>query len=111
MGQRNADRIPITMRRAQCETVADMAAAGWDVITACRACGLAMAVDLALVARVSGPKTTLWNRKARCRRIGCAGWVDFRAKAPGTHVHETLAADDRLPITEGERARRNREDG
>jgi hypothetical protein len=51
-----------------------------------------MAVDLDLIAWRSGAKTILWNRKARCRRIG--GWVEFQARFPGRGVYETLAADD-----------------
>jgi hypothetical protein len=77
MGSRNPDRVPITMRRSRCETVAGMIGEHWDVISKCSTCGLIMQVDLALVARVKGAKTSLWGRKQRCRRLGCAGFVDF----------------------------------
>jgi hypothetical protein len=93
MGNRNPDRIPISMRRSRCETVADMAAARWDVISKCQVCALMMSVDLAVVKKVSGPTTSLWNRKQRYRRLGCAGFVDFFAKAPGMATHDRLAAE------------------
>jgi len=64
----------------------------WDVISKCAECGLLMQVDLGLIIRVSGPATVLWNRKARCRRLGCLGWVEFQARAPGMVMHEALTA-------------------
>ncbi len=94
MGHRNPDRVPISIRRQRCETVAQMQRDHWDVISHCEKCGLSMVVDLALVARVTGPETSLWNRKNRCRRIGCQGWVEFQAKAPGMVMYEPLAAPD-----------------
>lgn len=97
MGARNPDRIPIAQRWRQGRTVADMAAGGWDVISRCEACALAMQVDLKLVARVSGPDTSLWNRRARCRRLLCGGFVEFLGRAPGMDWHEPLRVDDRLP--------------
>ena len=93
MGHRNPDRVPISHRRARCETVGDMLREGWDIISKCRTCGLMMAVDLRLVAKVKGAKTGLWNRTQRCKRIGCTGVVDFMAKAPGMAFHETLSAE------------------
>jgi hypothetical protein len=93
MGSRNLDRIPISMRRARCETVADMIRDGWDVISKCQACELLMQVDLGVISRVKGGKTSLWNRRQRCRRMGCRGFVDFMAKAPGMNRHESLRAE------------------
>ena len=93
MGSRNADRVPITVRRSKCETVEAMHRAGWDVLSKCETCGLIMRVDLVLVARISGPMTSLWNRKARCRRVGCTGWVEFQARAPGMTWHEVLRSE------------------
>jgi hypothetical protein len=92
MGTRNPDRVPLAYRRARCETVADMIDQGWDVISRCRKCELLMAVDLQTIARLRGPATSLWCRKARCRRIGCGGVVEFQAKAPGMAWHEELEA-------------------
>jgi len=97
MGNRNPDRVPLSHRRSRCKTVADMLAQGWDVISECRTCGLMMQVDLDLIAWRKGAKTSLWNRKARCRRLHCEGVVDFKAKAPGMLWHEKLIADDRIP--------------
>ncbi len=92
MGHRNSDRVPIAYRRARCETVAQMRRDRWDVISKCEACGLIMRVDLALIIRVRGPAVSLWNRKARCRRLGCGGWVAFQARAPGMDLHDALTA-------------------
>lgn len=70
-----------------------MAKARWDVISKCPACGLTMQVQLRVIAVVSGPTTSLWNRRAHCRRLLCRGQVEFWAKAPGMASHETLTAD------------------
>ncbi len=93
MGHRNPDRVPLAMRRARCESVADMIRERWEVISKCQACGLVMQVDLALIARVRGGETSPWNRRQRCRRLGCNGHVEFMAKAPGMTIHEPLAAE------------------
>jgi hypothetical protein len=69
----------------------------WDVISKCRTCGLMMRTDLRVIARLSGPSVTLWNRKARCRRLLCNGVVTFWAKAPGMDGHQELRINDRLP--------------
>jgi hypothetical protein len=98
MGHKNPDRVPLAYRRARCETVADMQAQGWDVLSKCRRCELTMQVDLDLIAWRRGAKTSLWNRTARCRRLHCTGVVDFMAKAPGMGWHEFLRADDREPL-------------
>ena len=58
----------------------------------CRVCHLTMRVDLALVERVSGPRAVLWNRQARCRRIGCDGTVEFRGKNPKITTYIRLRA-------------------
>jgi hypothetical protein len=92
MGSRNPDRIPIRMWRSKVETVADMQRERWEVITSCQKCGLAMVADLALIARETGPATSLWNRSGACRRIGCTGVAVFMAKAPGKGFHEALSA-------------------
>ena len=85
MGLRNYDRWSPEEWRRTAETVAQMHKARWDVLSYCRACHLTMRVDLALVERVSGPHTVLWNRKARCRRIGCDGVVEFSWQASQSH--------------------------
>jgi len=103
MGMRNPDRIPIAMWRSKIETVTDMRAAGWDVVSKCHRCGLMMAVNLRLVG--SGAKTSLWNRKEPCRRIGCGGFVDFLARVPPRGDCQQLTApwpDDRLTRNGGE---------
>jgi hypothetical protein len=82
MGARNPDRIPIEQWRSGYETVAQMQRANWRIIARCRTCHLDMQVDLDLIAWRSGPKTSLWNRTARCRRLKCDGLVDFWAAIP-----------------------------
>jgi hypothetical protein len=97
MGHKNPDRVPLAYRRARCETVGEMIDQGWDVLTKCQVCELVMQTDLKLIGRVSGRDVSLWNRKARCRRLLCHGFVEFYAKAPGMDGHQPLRADDREP--------------
>ena len=97
MGHRNPDRVSIQQRYARGRTVADMAREHWEVISVCRTCGLMMLADLKLIAYVKGPNVSLWNRRARCRRLLCGGVVEFHAKAPGMPGHDRLVIDDRLP--------------
>jgi hypothetical protein len=94
VGARNIDRIPIADLRSGHETVAEMLAAEWEVISKCDTCHLAMAVDLDLVIWRTGPKTSLWNRSAPCRRLGCKGRVSFQARVPGGGGHQALCAPD-----------------
>jgi hypothetical protein len=94
VGRKNIGRLPISHFRARVATVADVPEQRWDVISKCPVCGLMMAVDLALIAKHSGPKTILWNRLARCKRIGCQGQIEFQARFPGRGTYATLAADD-----------------
>ena len=97
MGSTNLDRVPLYRRRSRCESVGEMIAQAWDVHARCRTCGLVVQVDLRVIAVVKGPGFSLWNRYSRCRRIGCAGVVDFTAKAPGMAWHEDLKAPDHEP--------------
>jgi hypothetical protein len=94
MGRRNIDRVPISFYRSSVATVADMQRERWDIISKCSACGLMMAVDLGVLTRLTGPQTILWNRKQRCRRIGCQGYVEFQARQPGGGLYLALRADD-----------------
>jgi hypothetical protein len=82
MGFRNYDRWSAVEWRRTAETVEQMRRAGWDVVSYCRTCHLTMTVDLDVIATLRGPQTVLWNRQARCRRIGCGGTVEFRGKNP-----------------------------
>lgn len=43
---------------------------------------LVMRVNLSAIIKVNGPQFSLWNRKARCRRVGCTGFVQFRQRRP-----------------------------
>jgi hypothetical protein len=94
MGQRNLDRISARQWRSmkRIETVADMIREGWNVVSRCKRCGLEMQVQLGVIALVSGPQTSLWNRKARCRRLFCEGQVAFYGRPPGRQSHDELTA-------------------
>ena len=92
MGTVSPDRIPMAMRRKGCETVEQMHRAGWDVISYCDKCALIMTVNLVMIIRLRGPNVSLWNRKARCRRFACVGFVEFRGRAPGMTTHMPLSA-------------------
>jgi hypothetical protein len=92
MGTKSRARIPLAMRRKGCESVEQMRREGWDVLSRCDACTLIMRVNLSTIIKVNGPAFSLWNRKARCRRIGCVGFVEFQARAPGMECHEPLTA-------------------
>lgn len=94
MTRRNPARIPLSARRSRCESVADMRREGWDVISHCPTCGLTMRVDLAALATLRGESFSLWNRKARCRRLGCTGHAVFQARAPDMAWHDELKARD-----------------
>lgn len=91
MGHRNPDRVPLSHRRARCETVQQMIRDRWEVLAVCRVCRLELRVDLRTIAMVRGPGFSLWNRDSRCRRNGCRGVVEFRAKAPGMTAFERVA--------------------
>ena len=93
MGHKNFDRWPAEAWRRSAETVEQMRARGWEVISYCRACHLTMRVDLALVERVSGPGVVLWNRQVKCRRIGCTGLVEFQGKPPELYQHLPLRSE------------------
>jgi hypothetical protein len=105
MGSRNPDRVPISVWRARVETVADMQRERWQVISQCGACRLKMDVNLSTIARLRGPETSLWDRKAPCRRIGCHGEVSFLARVPGRFDYQPLAFHPPTPkLTLGQRA-------
>jgi hypothetical protein len=80
MGGPNPDRWPTSAWCRKARTVGDMQRAGWKVISFCSTCRLAMPVDLRVIIRLSGPGAVLWNRQAKCRRIGCDGVVEFQGK-------------------------------
>ena len=72
-----------------------MLAERWDVIAVCGRCGLVTRVNLGIIAKVRGRGFSLWNRKARCRKVGCSGHVAFHAKAAdGMLWHEPLVGPD-----------------
>ena len=97
MGSRNADRIPLSHRRARCQGVGEMIAQGWDVRATCWTCRTTLAVDLARVARAKGAAFSLWDKPQRCRKAGCAGTMELMARAPGMSVHEPLRAEPEAP--------------
>ena len=93
MGTRNPDRIPLREFRLKYETVADMIAGNWLVISWCTTCELSLVVDLQLIRRVSGPKASMWNRAGRCRKLGCHGVTILKAKPPFHGFFSALQAE------------------
>lgn len=91
MGNRNADRISIVMRRAAGETVGDMIRSHWKVVAKCFVCRLEVEVDLPRIVREKGLTTSLWGRDAKCRSRGCKGRMVFMARAPGMDRFDLLA--------------------
>jgi hypothetical protein len=91
MGHRNPDRVALSVRRARCETVSQMLAQRWEVITVCGSCKVQLRVDLRTIAAIRGTGFSLWNRDSRCKKFGCRGTVEFHAKAPGMAWFERSA--------------------
>jgi hypothetical protein len=94
MGRTNLDRLSVRDFRWTCDTVTQMRERNWEVIGHCEACGLQMLVSLRVVAATRGPKFSLWNRKVRCKRLLCAGWMRLKARMPGKDWHEALECND-----------------
>jgi hypothetical protein len=92
MGSRNPDRVPIAYRRRRCESVGDMIRQGWDVHSKCQGCQHLFRVNLKMIARVKGADFSLWNRRERCKRLGCTGFMVFQGKTPDMSWHEPLDA-------------------
>lgn len=76
------ERRPPTWWRGQAETADQMLAKHWDVTSRCSTCHLVMRTNLAVITMVSGGETSLWNRRQRCRRMHCVGFVTFSARPP-----------------------------
>jgi hypothetical protein len=92
MGSRNPNTVPMSQRRASCETVGEMIAQGWEVVSCCQKCRLRMDARLKIIARLNGPQLSLWNRREPCRRLGCDGFVQFEARPPGVTIYRPLEA-------------------
>lgn len=93
MGSKRPDNVPMVIWRGGCESVTQMHAQGWSVISKCPACGLQMVVRLGDQAILCGEDFSLWNRRPPCKRIGCSGRVMFMAKPPGCYQYRELAAE------------------
>ena len=92
MGAKNRDRIPVVEWRRRAETLYEMQQAGWEVISRCSTCGLMMPVDLDVLIWRLGASASLWNRRPRCRRIGCSGRVEFQARFWPGGYYQPLSA-------------------
>lgn len=92
MAAKHPDRIPLRHWRSGAETVAEMRAQGWSVISICMRCGLKLEVSLELIERVIGGRASLWQRTQRCRQVGCGGPVRFHGRPCGRSFHELLDA-------------------
>jgi hypothetical protein len=94
MGSRNPDRISLSELRPAFETVETMAKAGWRLRSRCDTCRLELEIDWRVVIMVLGPRYSLWNRKARCRKVMCRGQVIFLARHHPRAHFDTLTAPD-----------------
>jgi hypothetical protein len=94
LDRKSPDRFHATDFRWSCDTVGQMLENNLEVVGKCASCGLVMLVDLRMVARVRGPKFSLWNRKTRCKRLHCHGHMALMARWPGVSFHQELVADD-----------------
>ena len=93
MGLKSHDAWPVEQWRASAESVSDMKAQSWAVRSYCRSCQLLMDADLDIIILRKGPRTSLWNRQARCRRIGCSGVVEFQGRPPQIQRYLRLFAE------------------
>ena len=62
------------------------------MFSGCGTRGLQMPTPLKLIARVSGPETSLWNRNEPCRRMACTGRATFFGRPPMLPQHIPLEA-------------------
>jgi hypothetical protein len=92
MGSKRPDNIAMEHWRGGCETVQQMREQGWEIVSQCPKCQLKMLVRLDWITRISGPQTSLWNRRPPCRRMFCSGQVQFLARPPGCLTHRPLEA-------------------
>lgn len=76
----NPDEAPEPITRAAADTIGQMMAREWRVLSHCSRCRLQMFVDLPTLAQLRGPDFSLWNRHPVCRSIGCFGRVTFEAQ-------------------------------
>jgi hypothetical protein len=93
MGARRPDNVPMVIWRGGCETVGQMIARDWRVMSCCLRCHVKQHTDLKVIAKVRGPNASLWNRRPRCKVIGCGGRVQFHAMPPGCTRFRALDAD------------------
>ena len=75
-------------------TAAAMRRDGWRICARCPICHLDCWVDLSILIRLSGGEVTLWNRRTRCRRYGCAGKMIFLCTPPGEALGAFWALSD-----------------
>ena len=82
MGARHPDRIPDQEWQAAYPSVERMIVGKWEIIGRCELCELQLHVSLTLLARLSGPKYSVWGTTRACPRLGCTGRIYLRGKPP-----------------------------
>jgi hypothetical protein len=97
VGHKNFERWPPIAWRRSAETVGQMRGAHWQVFAYCRTCHLTVTVDLRVIELARGADFSLWNRQAKCRRLGCGGPVEFQGQPPETHFPFALRAEWPFP--------------
>ncbi len=98
MSTKKPERIPFQHFHFQSRMVGLMIENGWTVISQCEKCQLQTTVDLDLIVTVKGPQVTLWNRRQRCKKVGCSGWVYFLGKHPRRIGFDRLEIDSKAPL-------------
>lgn len=93
MGARHVDNIPIAAAWPQTDRVVVMLELDWKVMSTCRRCGLQLHVDLRTVIKTNGPDFSLWNAKAKCRKVGCSGYADYAGMPPRGTLYRPLIVD------------------
>lgn len=97
MGSRNLDRIDFDCFAVHAETAGDMLRLGWRIQSVCLVCGLKMDEPLENIVKLAGPDYVLWDKKGRCRRVGCHGARVFEGRPRGMNHFNRLTRPQPLP--------------
>lgn len=90
MTTRGPDTFSASELHAACPTVGAMEKRNWDVISECLKCGLRLQVNLKVVIAIKGPGFSLFDRRTRCKKLGCGGTAIFAIKVPRGSFHQRI---------------------
>lgn len=85
MGRKNFSAYSDDDWRSASSSLRQILTNGWPVYADCDVCDLRLKADLARMAQLVDPKSSLWGAKPRCRRVGCPGRVTFYLDPPGSN--------------------------